>query len=162
MPKGKGHTKFAIVVVDYFTKWAEAEPIATITERTSYADLVSYTPYLPIMVSNLIMPSFVSCVPSSTSSISLHLQLILKLMAKTSHQTSTGNTPYALAFGAKAVVPIEIGMATHIVEVFQAEANDEQMNLNLDLVDERRHYAQLHNALYQQHITCYYNSHVKH
>ncbi|XP_021827212.1 uncharacterized protein LOC110767855 [Prunus avium] len=31
MPKGKGQTKFAIVAVDYFTKWAEAEPLATIT-----------------------------------------------------------------------------------------------------------------------------------
>ncbi|CAL8174756.1 unnamed protein product [Prunus armeniaca] len=30
MPKGKGQTKFAIAVVDYFTKWAEAEPLATI------------------------------------------------------------------------------------------------------------------------------------
>ncbi|CAL8161972.1 unnamed protein product [Prunus armeniaca] len=32
MPEGKGQTKFAIVAVDYFTKWAEAEPLATITE----------------------------------------------------------------------------------------------------------------------------------
>ncbi|XP_021827603.1 uncharacterized protein LOC110768210 [Prunus avium] len=31
MPNGKGQTKFAIVAVDYFTKWAEAEPLATIT-----------------------------------------------------------------------------------------------------------------------------------
>ncbi|CAL2277239.1 unnamed protein product [Prunus armeniaca] len=30
MPKGKGQTKFAIAVVDYFTKWAEAEPLSTI------------------------------------------------------------------------------------------------------------------------------------
>ena len=28
---GKGQCKFIIVVVDYFTKWAEAEPLATIT-----------------------------------------------------------------------------------------------------------------------------------
>ncbi|XP_022841865.1 uncharacterized protein K02A2.6-like [Olea europaea var. sylvestris] len=33
MPVGKGGVKFAIVVVDYFTKWAEAEPLATITEQ---------------------------------------------------------------------------------------------------------------------------------
>ncbi|CAL9006367.1 unnamed protein product [Prunus brigantina] len=32
MPEGKGQTKFAIVAVDYFTKWAEAKPLATITE----------------------------------------------------------------------------------------------------------------------------------
>ena len=33
LPIGKGQCKFIIVVVDYFTKWAEAEPLATITEQ---------------------------------------------------------------------------------------------------------------------------------
>ena len=32
LPLGKGQCKFIIVAVDYFTKWAEAEPLATITE----------------------------------------------------------------------------------------------------------------------------------
>lgn len=31
MPKGKGGKKFLVVVVDYFTKWAEAEALAAIT-----------------------------------------------------------------------------------------------------------------------------------
>ena len=31
LPIGKGQCKFIIVTVDYFTKWAEAEPLATIT-----------------------------------------------------------------------------------------------------------------------------------
>ena len=33
LPIGKGQCKFIIVAVDYFTKWAEAEPFATITEQ---------------------------------------------------------------------------------------------------------------------------------
>ena len=33
LPLGKGQCKFIIVVVDYFTKWAEAEPLATITKQ---------------------------------------------------------------------------------------------------------------------------------
>ena len=33
LPLGKGQCKFIIVIVDYFTKWAEAEPLATITEQ---------------------------------------------------------------------------------------------------------------------------------
>ena len=32
LPIRKGQCKFIIVAVDYFTKWAEAEPLATITE----------------------------------------------------------------------------------------------------------------------------------
>ena len=30
---GKGGVKYAVVAVDYFTKWAEAEPLATITSK---------------------------------------------------------------------------------------------------------------------------------
>ena len=33
LPIGKGQCKFIIVAVDYFTKWAEAEPLVTITEQ---------------------------------------------------------------------------------------------------------------------------------
>ena len=31
LPKGKGGVKYTIVVVDYFTKWDEVEPLATIS-----------------------------------------------------------------------------------------------------------------------------------
>ena len=31
LPIGKGQCKFIIVIVNYFTKWAETEPLATIT-----------------------------------------------------------------------------------------------------------------------------------
>ena len=33
LPKAKGGVKYAVVAVDYFTKWAEAEPLATITAK---------------------------------------------------------------------------------------------------------------------------------
>ncbi|KAM2737218.1 hypothetical protein PS2_024808 [Malus domestica] len=32
MPAGKGKVRYAIIAVDYFTKWTEVEPLATITE----------------------------------------------------------------------------------------------------------------------------------
>ena len=33
LPKAKGGVKYAVVAVDYFTKWDEAEPLATITAK---------------------------------------------------------------------------------------------------------------------------------
>ena len=33
LPTGKGGVKYAVVAVDYFTKWAEAEPLASITTK---------------------------------------------------------------------------------------------------------------------------------
>ena len=32
-PIGRRQLKFLVVAIDYFTKWVEAEPLATITER---------------------------------------------------------------------------------------------------------------------------------
>ena len=33
LPIGKGQCKFIVVAMDYFTKWEEAEPLASITEQ---------------------------------------------------------------------------------------------------------------------------------
>ena len=35
LPTGKGGVKYAILAVDYFTKWTEAEPLASITAKKS-------------------------------------------------------------------------------------------------------------------------------
>lgn len=35
LPKGKSSVQFAVVTVDYFTKWDEAEPLAIITLKRS-------------------------------------------------------------------------------------------------------------------------------
>ena len=32
LPQGKGQVKFLLVAIDHFTKWVEAETLATITE----------------------------------------------------------------------------------------------------------------------------------
>jgi hypothetical protein len=34
LPTAQGNFKFAVVVVEYFTKWIEARPLATITSTT--------------------------------------------------------------------------------------------------------------------------------
>lgn len=41
----------------------------------------------------------------------------------------------------KAVVPVEIRMPSYIVEHFQLEQNNEQLNLNLDLLEEMKEQA---------------------
>jgi hypothetical protein len=34
LPRGKGNARFAVVAVDYFTKWVEVEPLVNITSKS--------------------------------------------------------------------------------------------------------------------------------
>ena len=68
-----------------------------------------------------------------------------------------GNTPFVLAYGMDAVIPMEIDLST-IRTVVQGQ-NDENMKLgkNLDWVDEIRENASIRMADYQQRAAAHYN-----
>ncbi|CAL9011372.1 unnamed protein product, partial [Prunus brigantina] len=63
----------------------------------------------------------------------------------TSFRTSTGETPFSLAFESKAVVPVEIGEPSYRMESFAPKENEEALALNLDLIEERRAQANIRN-----------------
>lgn len=76
-------------------------------------------------------------------------------------RTPTGETSFSLAFGIEAMIPVEIGMATHRTTNFDSEKNEEGLRNNLNLLKERRDKATLWIAAYNQKIAKYYNSRVK-
>ena len=80
---------------------------------------------------------------------------------QTSHRTSTGHTPFSLAFRSEAVLPVKVKVASHRVQTFDQDQNDKLLCASLDLIDEKREASQLHLAHYQQKITRYFNSKVK-
>lgn len=80
---------------------------------------------------------------------------------KRTSRTFTGETPYSLAFGAEAVIPIEVGIPTHRVTHYTPEQNNEQLNISTDLLEEHRLRAALHLATYQQRTARYYDQHVR-
>ena len=57
---------------------------------------------------------------------------------RTTVRAPTGETPFKLAYGSEAVIPAEVHMASHRVKEYQAEENEVQLRLNLDLMDEVR------------------------
>ena len=181
LPIGKGQCKFIIVAVDYFTKWAEAEPLATITEQK-----IRYFVWRNIICRFGIPRSLVldngkqfdnakfrdfcaelgiknyysspahpqSNGQAEVTIITLKAALKTKLKDlkgkwveylpevlwayRTTRRSATQETLFALAYGTKAVAPVEVGLKSLRIELASVEHNDEALRLNLDLLDEKR------------------------
>ena len=76
---------------------------------------------------------------------------------RTTTRTRTGETPFRLAYGSEAAIPIEVGLTSYRVVNHNEGKNDETMRLQLDLVDEVK--ARL--ARYQNLMAKHYNSKVR-
>ncbi|GKD29728.1 hypothetical protein Tco_1240506 [Tanacetum coccineum] len=122
--EGPGKVKLLIVAIDYFTKWIKAKPVATIT----------WTTHLKIGVK--------SCAYANTlppSSIRKPMEIPHVLWAHyTMIKSSNGDTPFSLTYGTEAVIPAEIGMPTLRTSEIDMVHNDEALEINLDLLEERR------------------------
>ncbi|GKV27797.1 hypothetical protein SLEP1_g36923 [Rubroshorea leprosula] len=79
---------------------------------------------------------------------------------RTTHKTSTGETPFNLTYGSKAVVPVEVKVPNYRTNYFNANSNEQALRENLDLLDEARDLSQIHVAHYHRRVEKYYNSKV--
>ncbi|XP_028073207.1 uncharacterized protein LOC114275383 [Camellia sinensis] len=75
----------------------------------------------------------------------------------TTPRRSTGETPFSLPYGMETVIPLEIGMPTIRSKSFQPDLNNEAVALELDLAEEKREWALIHIATYQQELSRKYN-----
>ena len=57
---------------------------------------------------------------------------------RTTSRKATNETPYSLAFGFKAVIPLEVGLPIIWTEAYDANHNEEVLSQDFDLVEERR------------------------
>ena len=80
---------------------------------------------------------------------------------RTSAKTLTGETPFKLNYGTKAVIPIEVGITSMRRVFFQGSCNNDQLKINLNCLDERREETSKKMTKYQQKMTKYYNKRVK-
>ena len=67
---------------------------------------------------------------------------------KTTPHKSTGETHFSMTCGAEAVIPLEIGFPTTIINSFNPKNNDEQLTRSLDLIEEKRENAMVQLAYY--------------
>lgn len=80
---------------------------------------------------------------------------------RTTPRRSTGQTPFALAYGMEAVIPLASKFPTVRTEHFDAPTNDAAIERDLDLAEERREEARLKLANYQQEVARGYNNSVR-
>ncbi|XP_074375210.1 uncharacterized protein LOC141716972 [Apium graveolens] len=76
-------------------------------------------------------------------------------------KVTTEATPYMMAYGVEAVVPLKIIHGSPRIEAYEPETNEEGMRLTLDLIDEVKDVANARNAEDQQKASLYYNRRVK-
>ncbi|KAL5548397.1 hypothetical protein UlMin_003628 [Ulmus minor] len=65
---------------------------------------------------------------------------------RTSFRAATGETPFSLAYGVEAVIPIEISLPTFRIDNFDEESNDVLLALGTDLLEEKREISQVRAA----------------
>ena len=82
-------------------------------------------------------------------------------MYRTTRKSATQETPFALAFGAEVVAPVEVGLKSPRVEFPSAEHNEEILHLNLDLLEEKCEQVLRRVEDYRRKTARYYNRRVR-
>ena len=80
---------------------------------------------------------------------------------RTTSRTSTGETPFSLVYGTEAMIPVEAGVPSLRYKWSREETNNEGLQLNLDLLEERRQQAIIRITAYQNRATKFWNKHIR-
>ncbi|GKB26400.1 reverse transcriptase domain-containing protein, partial [Tanacetum coccineum] len=76
-------------------------------------------------------------------------------------KSSNGDIPFSLTYGTEAVIPAEIGMPTIRTSEVDLVQNNEALEINLDLLEERREEAAIREAKSKAKMEKYYNAKVR-
>ncbi|GJW28901.1 reverse transcriptase domain-containing protein [Tanacetum coccineum] len=171
-PEGPDKVKFLIVAMDYFTKWIEAKPVATITRaqvKKFIWDNVVCRFGLPGKIVSDNRKQFRDnpfkdwCEKLSIRQCfaSVKHPQANGLAHRTMIKSSNRETPFSLTYGAEAVIPVEIGMLTLRTAEVDMIKNNEALGINLDLLEERREHAAIQEARSKAKMEKYYNARVR-
>nr|GEW05065.1 reverse transcriptase domain-containing protein [Tanacetum cinerariifolium] len=176
--EGPWKVKFLIVATDYFIKWIKAKPVTTITgnqiKKFVWDNIVCRfglpgeiisdngkqfrdDPFKDWCEKLCIRQHFASIKHPQTNGLVERANRSLGEGIK----TSNGDTPFSLTYGTEAVIPAEIGMPTLRTTEVDLVGNNEALEINLDLLKERREEAAIREAKSRAKMEKYYNSKVR-
>ncbi|GKV10023.1 hypothetical protein SLEP1_g21448 [Rubroshorea leprosula] len=202
--KGKGGCTFLVVAVDYFTKWIEAKPLSTATERkieeflfnsilcrlgipkrfiadngpqfraaalrsfcNDYGiELALTSVYTPQSngqaesANKIVLRGLKARVLATHSNWVDELNKVL-WSCRTTPSSATGETPFSLAYGAEAVIPVEVGLPSDRSDRHDDQSNEQLLRENLDFVEEIREISRIRNMAHQNRVAKFYNKRVR-
>ncbi|GJU67764.1 reverse transcriptase domain-containing protein [Tanacetum coccineum] len=180
-PEGPGKVKFLIVARDYFIKLIEANPVATITgnqiKKFVWDNIVCRfglpreiisdngkqfqdNPFKDWCEKLCIRQHFASVKHPQTNGLMEELPHVL-WAHRTMIKSTNGDTPFSLTNKIEAVIPAEIGIPTLRIAEVDLVQNNEALEINLDLLEERREQAAIREAKSKARMEKYYNSNVQ-
>nr|XP_009400993.1 PREDICTED: uncharacterized protein LOC103985108 [Musa acuminata subsp. malaccensis] len=187
LPPASGQRKYIIVGVDYFTRWVEAEPLATITESQSIVtdngpqfasrrfqefcakhkiqlrfSSVAYPQAngLAEVTNRALIDGLKRRVSAARSAWVDELPSVLWAL-RTTPKTPMGESPYNLTFGTEAILPSEVAVPTPRTAGYNEETSGEGVRSNLDLLEEKRADAHRKTLSYKRAVARVYNRRVR-
>ncbi|XP_022848768.1 uncharacterized protein LOC111371087 [Olea europaea var. sylvestris] len=127
LPKGRGGVNFAIVAIDYFTKWVEHFLTPRHPQANGQVEAVNKT----------IKHVFKRRMDASKEAWVDELVQVIWVI-RTTTKTPTGKTPFLMAYGIEAMSPVEVDLPSPCHLHFSEISNDELRKFNLDFIDKRR------------------------
>ena len=76
-------------------------------------------------------------------------------------RTATGETPFSMAYGSKAMIPLEVRVSSFRYENFDEETNTSLLVAERDTIEERREVARVRMKAQKLRMARYYDSKVK-
>ncbi|KAL5754599.1 hypothetical protein ACOSP7_022819 [Xanthoceras sorbifolium] len=157
---GSSQKKFAIIGVDYFTKWVEVEAVAKITVKKT-SDFVKKFIIFRFGVPKTIVTDYGTQFDNANFRALCGKYNISLRFASPAHPHTNDQNHASLAFGTKVVLPTEAFIKTKRVHSYSPTDNDSELRTSLEELNERRKNARLKAAALQQRTSKYYNSKAK-
>uniref|UniRef100_A0A803NMP5 Integrase catalytic domain-containing protein n=1 Tax=Cannabis sativa TaxID=3483 RepID=A0A803NMP5_CANSA len=157
LPTGKGEVKYAIVVVNYFTKWVEAEPMNTVTSKKAMDFVIKNITmgsrkqfdsdlFTHFCNQHEIVKSFSTVAKSQVNGQVEVVNKILKTTLRKKFQAYKAHWPEELPY--EAVIPVETTVPSHRPNTYDPTWNYFFLQESLDPIEELREQSQVQIKLY--------------
>ncbi|XP_059635696.1 uncharacterized protein LOC132277870 [Cornus florida] len=162
LPTARTQNKYILLVIDYFTKWVEAEPYPSVTQTQKLAAVSHPQANGQAEITDRTIFAYIKKKLKNEKGKWLDELPNVLWAYRTTLRWQTRESPFAMAYGTEAVIPIEDLVPTVRSLAWNQEHNDRMLRFNLDLLEEKRDAATVRLVFYQQMLINSHNKRVKH